>query len=206
MTDAVPNDIFIQHHPPSGSNGAWFCLRSPAVIRMAAIEILGNGHSLKIPNETKDALKLISIEHPNAHATPLKIWVDASGLDWVIRHQDEKDHRQTSIRYCIERQAHYPLMRRLFNINRSEMAELRKEILAELPPTKPKSIGTQDIDAIYEYWSELQQTYEREIDQWVLLGIRFQKYPLWSMSTILAARRQLSWPVEAGNDLNWLLC
>jgi hypothetical protein len=28
----------------------------------------------------------------------------------------------------------------------------------------------------------------------------------WSMSTILAARRQLSWPVEAGNDLNWLLC
>jgi restriction endonuclease len=27
----------------------------------------------------------------------------------------------------------------------------------------------------------------------------------WSMSTILAARRQLSWPVEAGNELNGLL-
>ena len=28
----------------------------------------------------------------------------------------------------------------------------------------------------------------------------------WSMSTILTARRQLPWPVEAGSDLNWLLC
>jgi hypothetical protein len=28
---------------------------------------------------------------------------------------------------------------------------------------------------------------------------------LWSMSTILAARRQLSWPVEAGNEVNGLL-
>jgi len=27
----------------------------------------------------------------------------------------------------------------------------------------------------------------------------------WSMSTILTARRQLSWPVEAGNELNGLL-
>lgn len=26
----------------------------------------------------------------------------------------------------------------------------------------------------------------------------------WSMSTILTARRQLSWPVEAGNESNWL--
>jgi hypothetical protein len=26
----------------------------------------------------------------------------------------------------------------------------------------------------------------------------------WSMSTILTAQRQLSWPVEAGNDSNWL--
>jgi coenzyme F420-reducing hydrogenase beta subunit len=26
----------------------------------------------------------------------------------------------------------------------------------------------------------------------------------WSMSTILTARRQLSWPVEAGNEFNYL--
>jgi hypothetical protein len=26
----------------------------------------------------------------------------------------------------------------------------------------------------------------------------------WSMSTILTARRQLSWPVEAGDEFNWL--
>ncbi|MCX7258096.1 MAG: N-6 DNA methylase, partial [Polaromonas sp.] len=29
-------------------------------------------------------------------------------------------------------------------------------------------------------------------------------YGHWSMSTILTARRQLSWPVEAGNESNWL--
>ncbi|NMM08318.1 hypothetical protein [Polaromonas sp.] len=28
----------------------------------------------------------------------------------------------------------------------------------------------------------------------------------WSTSTILTARRQLSWPVEAGNEWNWLRC
>jgi transposase len=28
----------------------------------------------------------------------------------------------------------------------------------------------------------------------------------WSMSTILTARRQLSWPVEAGNEFDYLRC
>jgi hypothetical protein len=28
----------------------------------------------------------------------------------------------------------------------------------------------------------------------------------WSMSTILTARRQLSWPVEAGNEFDCLRC
>ena len=27
----------------------------------------------------------------------------------------------------------------------------------------------------------------------------------WSMSTTLTARRQLTWPVEAGNECGWLL-
>jgi hypothetical protein len=32
-----------------------------------------------------------------------------------------------------------------------------------------------------------------------------ESHPDWSMSTILTARRQLSWPVEAGNECGWLL-
>ena len=32
------------------------------------------------------------------------------------------------------------------------------------------------------------------------------RYRGWSMSTILTARRQLSWPVEAGNDVFCLCC
>jgi hypothetical protein len=35
---------------------------------------------------------------------------------------------------------------------------------------------------------------------------QFYSLAFWSMSTILTARRQLSWPVEAGNEFDCLRC
>jgi hypothetical protein len=162
----------------------WVLLRNPSFLRIAAQEILGEAQNLQMSEDTVEALKMISIDHPKSGVT-LKVWVDTEGLDWLVRHKDEQEHRTTALKYCIERQAHYPLIKRLFNLSRNDLTELRKQLQAELPPTKPKSIASVDLDAIYAYWRELTCSYTVEIDQWVLLALRFQQYPLSSLYTAI---------------------
>jgi Protein of unknown function (DUF2857) len=162
----------------------WVLLRNPSFLRIAAQEILGEAKHLRMSDDTVEALKMISIEHPKSSVI-LKVWVDTEGLDWLVRHKDEQEHRTTALKYCIERQAHYPLIKRLFGLTRIELTDFRKQLNAELPPTKPKSIASSDLDAIYSYWRDLTQSYTDEIDQWVLLALRFQQYPLSSLYTVI---------------------
>jgi Protein of unknown function (DUF2857) len=175
----------IRQRPAMGTDQqGWVLLRNPSFLRMAAQEILGEAQHLRMSEDTLEALKMICIEHPKSSVT-LKVWVDTGGLDWLVRHKDEQEHRTTALKYCIERQAHYPLIKRLFNLTRMELTDMRKQLDAELPPTKPKSIASGDLNAIYGYWRELTQNYTHEIDQWVLLALRFQQYPLSSLYTAI---------------------
>ena len=162
---------------PALSSKGWVCLRVPALTRLAALELLAESQTLEIPESTQEALKLISTANSKNSTNALKVWVDTDGLDWLVHTKDAEEHRRTALQYFIKRQAHYPLLKKLFNVTRNEATEQRKTLKAELPPTKPKNIANSDLDAIYAYWRELRE-YEMEIDQWFLLALRFEQYPL----------------------------
>jgi hypothetical protein len=180
-----PTSMSIRRLHPSVNPAAkgWLLLDNQAIARLAALEILKEAPSLKLTEETQDALKMISIDHPQSY-TSLKVWIETDGLDWLIKNKDTQEHRETALKYCVERQAHYPLMVKLFNISRQDLSDLRKKFNAELPPAKPKRIASAQLDDIYNYWREL-QAYANEIDRWVLLGLRFPHHTLSSLYTAI---------------------
>ena len=173
---STSTSMVVRQQPAFSSKG-WVCLRIPALTRLAALELLAESQTLEIPESTQEALKLISTANSKNSTNALKVWVDTDGLDWLVHTKDAEEHRRTALQYFIKRQAHYPLLKKLFNVTRNEATEQRKTLKAELPPTKPKNIANSDLDAIYAYWRELRE-YEMEIDQWFLLALRFEQYPL----------------------------
>lgn len=166
--------------PPNATSSGWVCLSVPSLARMAALEILSESESLNIPKVTQDALRMISVDKSKT-LTKLKMWVDTDSLDWLVKNRDTEQHRQTALEFCIQRQAHYPLLKHLFKITRLEALELREQLQAPLPPTKPKHIATDDLMSIFDYWRELGKDYELAIDRWVLLALKFPDYPLASL-------------------------
>ena len=170
--------------PPNATSSGWVCLSVPSLARMAALEILSESESLNIPKVTQDALRMISVDKSKTH-TKLKMWVDTDSLDWLVKNRDTEQHRQTALEFCIQRQAHYPLLKHLFKITRLEALELREQLQAPLPPTKPKHIATDDLMPLFDYWRELGKDYELAIDRWVLLALKFPDYPLASLYTAI---------------------
>ena len=171
--------------PPNATGSGWVCLSVPSLARMAALEILSESEALNISKVTQDALRMISIDQSKTNTKALKMWVDTDSLDWLVKNRDTEQHRQTALEYCIQRQAHYPLLKHLFKISRIEALELRERLQAPLPPTKPKQIATDDLMAIFDYWRELGKNYELAIDHWVLLALKFPEYPLASLYTAI---------------------
>ena len=170
--------------PPNATSSGWVCLSVPSLARMAALEILSESEALNITKVTQDALRMISIDKSKTN-TKLKMWVETDSLDWLVKNRDTEQHRQTALEFCIQRQAHYPLLKHLFKITRMEALELREQLQAPLPPTKPKHIATDNLMAIFDYWRELGKDYELAIDRWVLLALKFPDYPLASLYTAI---------------------
>lgn len=171
----------VRRLPPNVTSAGWVCLSVPSLARMAALEILSESDNLDIPKVTQDALRMISIDQSKSNTKALKMWVDTDSLDWLVKNRDTEQHRQIALEYCIQRQAHYPLLKHLFKITRLEALELREKLDAPLPPLKPKHIATSDLTAIFDYWRELGKDYELAIDRWVLLAVKFPDYPLASL-------------------------
>ena len=147
-----------------------------------ALEILAASKSLEIPHVTQEALNMITDPTlPNAHA--FKLWVNTDGLDMMVKSKDAELHRKTALEYAITRQAHYPMLKRLFKVSRDEVNALREQLKATPPPLKPKSITDSQMSAIFDYWRELEAEYESQIDRWVLLAIRFPEHTLASLYT-----------------------
>ena len=178
--------IHLRDRPTAGDKGQWLCVRSSSLSRFVALEILAESDSLKLTSELQDVLRQISVGQPlQGKVTLLPIWVETDGLNWIVRNKDDQEQRTLAVRLCVMHRAHYPLMKKLFNISRQELAELRKEFAADVPPTKPKSIGTGQLNAIYQCWRELCLSYERETDRWVMLASRFPSYALSSLYTVI---------------------
>lgn len=178
----------VTRQQPGGARGSgWVCISVPSLSRLAAIELLSTKNSLSLSETTQEALKLVSSGDSSSNVKALKIWVDTEGLDWLMTNKDTVEHRQTALSYCVSRQAHYPLLKKLFRITRNEATALRKQLNAPNPPVKPKNITESDLMGIYAYWRELGKDYELEIDRWVLLALRYPQYPLSCLYTAVWA-------------------
>lgn len=112
--------------------------------------------------------------------------VDASRLNWLASSLEAKQLQEEALRYCVVRQASFPLLRRLFKVTRSQVKKIREETHA-LPPSPHKSCSINEAvrHEIYLEWVKLRKEYAKEIDCWFLLGQQYRSYPLNVLETIV---------------------
>ncbi len=171
-------------NPPTLTNAvakpsAWHRVSSPAIARLVAVELLAQADQLSIPDDLKNVLQSKGGEDSDAHVSNrLAVWVNVEPLKVFADHQEEKRWQTTALHYCIRRQAHYPLLRRLFDTGKAEVTRLRLELGVVGPPVKNKRIQDHELVEIWRSWAQLKKTYVREVDQWITLAERFPNQPL----------------------------
>lgn len=160
MNPAVPGNV-----------GQWVCLQSAALGRFAAVEMLAGQCAVELPAPVKDTLRQLTAQQPNK--LPLQLWVKLDPLAWAAQQHDEHLRVQTALEICIQRQAHYPLIRRLFKISRREWQSERKRLGVSALPTAFALPDAGQVAQIYAAWSRLLENYDNDLDRWVVLGEEF---------------------------------
>lgn len=169
---------------PTDDPENWRQLKSPALARLVAVELLAQAEELDISKEMRNVLDAVSGKvsagtnryHPLMDR--LDVWVNVRAFEVFAKHVEEKGWRETALKYCIARQAHFPMLARLFRATKSEVSALRKEMEIKPPPTRNKPVCEQDMLLIWRAWCRVKQTYEREGDRWVTLAAEFSHLPM----------------------------
>lgn len=170
----------------SAGNTAWHRLSSPALSRIVAVELLAQADHLQIPDEIRGALRASSLDARGRHISDhLTVWVNVEPLRVFANHLEEKQWHTSALHYCIRRQAHYPLLRQLFDTRKADVTRLRSELGVVVPPTRNKQVSDHELVEIWRCWSQIKKTYEREIDQWIKLAERFSSQPLSVLHQVL---------------------
>lgn len=174
-----------QHPPTQAGLNAWL-LPSATVARLAASELVARQD---VPIALRESLNLAAGGKQEL-LKRIKVWVDLRGLELLNQQLDESQWRQAALTYLIARQAHYSMLQRLFKASRTEVSAIRKTLRTESPPTKPKSIPTQDLERIYQAWQSICETHSSEPEQWVAIGEFFPEYPIGSLYTAIVVADQ----------------
>lgn len=163
--------------PPHALGTAWVLVPSPTVLQVAAAEL---STSQTLGAEERGLLLQLT-QQPQELCKALRVWVDTAGLQMLQQSKNEQEWRESALRYCVVRQAHYPLLKRLFRASRAEIKLIRDQLGAELPPTKPKQIEPDRLLAIYATWKQLLDEYQSEAERWIKLGDAFPDVSLSSL-------------------------
>ncbi|MBP7565540.1 MAG: DUF2857 family protein [Burkholderiaceae bacterium] len=160
----------------------WTRLNSPAIKRQVALELSVQFEQLSLPTEVEAIIKNAarSAELPVLF-DHLDVWVDTSSLHVLARQIDEEEWTNAVLRYCIRRQANYPLLNRLFAVTRHEVTQHRAELGAKPPSPKRIELGDALGRAIWQTWKSLQTEHEIEAERWVTLA---EVYPDLALSTL----------------------
>jgi len=175
-----------RHHggAPTAEKG-WICLRSAAISRMVAVELLTD-QTLQVPDDVQQALRKLTLEQPQAMPQlPLRLWVQIDGVTWAAQTMQEQERQDSALQILVLRQANFPLLRRLFNISRERWVEVRKALNAPPPPRSCAQPSEAQIAEIYACWSRLLREYDNDVDRWVVLAQQFKALPMAALFSII---------------------
>ncbi|WP_310614529.1 hypothetical protein [Limnohabitans sp.] len=174
----------MQSGTPAGNSNV-VSISSPAIARAVVAELL-----LK-PNALSAAIKKALTNSDGSDRTlaaaieRMTIWADLTSLVIHGLNAEETQWRRAALRYCISRQAHYALLKKLFKVSRDEVSRIRTE-LGNAVETRPKCIPDSELESIYSAWRDICLEFDqREADRWICLAERFSKFGLNSLHHVI---------------------
>ena len=174
----------VQSGAPAGNSNV-VSISSPAIARAVVAELL-----LK-PNALSAAMKKVLANSDNSDRTlaaaleRMTIWADLTSLVIHGLNNEETQWRRAALNYCIIRQAHYALLKKLFKVSRDEVSRIRLE-LGNAVETRPKGIPDSALESIYKAWGDICKEFDqREADRWVCLAERFPQFGLNSLYHVI---------------------
>lgn len=194
---------------PLPHNAAWLELTSPAISSLVALELLAQARALGLSQDVQATLAkaLQAIDDSDMALPPilgrLGVFANTQSLEVLAAHQSCVRWREAAMAYLIMRQVHFPLLRRLFNANRAEVARVRQATQAPALPLRHEEIPLPTLRRIWQEWAAVQADYATEAEQWVMLAQRWSDYPLATLyqALVLDAAEQAR-PVAAASAAN----
>lgn len=155
---------------------------SSATAKLLTLELIAQSAQIGLPERvvgflSRSAARPANTDEPSAPER-LVVLVNVQALTQQADHLDEQTWKACALKFCVLRQAHFPLLRLLFDVKRSEVTRLRSALQAPPPPLSIKAIAADELDGIWRNWQSIQTTYERPIDHWVKLAEAFPGHPL----------------------------
>jgi len=169
--------ITIPHGP------GWLELTSPALSRLVVLELLAQPAQYGLSEEVQDTLAKAVQAIDNSDKLPpalqrLGVFINTQSLQVIAARRGQARWRQAALTYLVLRQAHFPLLRALFDCTRAEVAEKRKETGAPLPPLRHQEIDLPVLQRLWREWQSICAEYESEAERWVVVAQRWPEYPL----------------------------
>lgn len=164
-----------------------FSIWSPVLAQFAAIELLKQPHILSSSTrkELDAAVRSMSDENPPAIFRYLRISVNLHSLHLLSNIHEMNRQREMTMQFLISRQAHFPLLRKLFpDVTGQEILRIRNSIKASRPPRAKVDFTSTELNMLWQQWQTIQAEFPREIDQWMLLA---EKQPHYALSTLYRA-------------------
>lgn len=157
------------------------CLESPALQRLVAVELLAQSAVLGLSEDVQQLLQRGIQETDNAGTrvlNRLRVQVDVRPVIAMALYAEDRSWEESALRYFVMRQAHYPLIRELFGVARSQVSRLRRELGAPQPPLRAQRIPPPLLIPIWQDWQQVQRDFERQADQWIAIAQRYPSFPL----------------------------
>lgn len=162
----------------------WLELTSPAISRLVALELLAQSTPLGLSEDVQTTLaKAVQSVDDSDSTVPtmlrrLGVFVNTHSLQLMATHQNHASWRAAALAYLVVRQAHFPLLRRLFNATRIEITKVRQATNAAPPPLRHEDIPLPILSRIWEEYAIVKGEYGTEAEQWVIVAQRWTAYPL----------------------------
>jgi hypothetical protein len=175
----------MQSGAPAGNSNV-VSISSPAIARAVVAELLLKPNALSAA--MKKALANSDGDSDRTLAAALErmtIWADLTSLVIYGLNTEEIQWRRAALSYCIIRQAHYVLLKKLFKVSRDEVSRIRTE-LGNAVETRPKGIPDSELESIHSAWRDICIEFDqREADRWVCLAERFPQFGLNSLYHVI---------------------
>lgn len=170
---------------PASSSSAWRRLESAAITHLLRAELTGPGNPLQLPADVFAALQSEAQDGRLPVAEHMPVWVNVKPLYVYVNHREDKSWFDAALKFCVTRQAHYPLIRQLFDISKPAYTALRKAQGVSVCVVRNKALPDTETLHLWRAWTRIQSTYARAIDQWVTLAEEFPQYPLSVLHQVL---------------------